>query len=205
MQSLLSFSCFLCVFFFIKYTATTELYTYWPSFPTRRSSDLFSNILLRQRINNILERRKRLQAHYCLSVPRLKNALNNREESALHSSAILSRKDQEFLTRVSTYIHDHACMESLNVEELANQMSISRSVLSRKLKALTGMSPVDYIKSIRMQMALDYLDNTNLNISEVSYNIGFSDPHYFSKCFKQMYKITPTEYVKRKQQSVESA
>ena len=161
----------------------------------------FSNVLLRQRINNLLERRKRLQAYYCLSIPKLEAPQLDESEVEYYSNASgLSMKEQRFLKKVSEFIRQNAAMDKLNVEELSNQIGMSRSVLSRKLKALTGLSPVDYIKNIRLQMATEYFDSTDMNISEVSYSTGFSDPHYFSRCFKQIYKITPTEYVKRKGQ-----
>ena len=165
----------------------------------------FSNVLLRQRISNLLERRKRLQAYYCLSIPKLDSADLDESDGEYYANASgLSVKEQRFLKKISEYIRQNAGMDKLNVEELANQMAMSRSVLSRKLKALTGLSPVDYIKSIRLQLATEYFDTTDMNISEVSYTIGFSHPHYFSRCFKQIYKITPTEYVKRRQQQMQA-
>ena len=69
---------------------------------------------------------------------------------------------------------------------------MSQVQVYRKLKALTGKTPSKYIRFIRMEKAMELLSTSNLNISEIAYNLGFSDPNYFSRTFQQVYGKTPS-------------
>jgi AraC-like DNA-binding protein len=80
------------------------------------------------------------------------------------------------------------------VEEFCKASSMSRSQLHRKLTALTGMSVTEFIRVHRLKIASELLKNPNLNISEVCYASGFSDPSYFSKQFKLIYGISPLQF-----------
>ena len=71
---------------------------------------------------------------------------------------------------------------------------MSRSVLYRKLKALLDQSPQDFIKIIRLKKAVEYLQQTDMNITEIAYQTGFSDPKYFTTCFKKHYRVSPSMY-----------
>ena len=73
---------------------------------------------------------------------------------------------------------------------------MSRVQLFRKFKAITGCSPSEYIKAVRLQHAADILASGKYNIADVAYNVGFSDPKYFSNCFSEKYGMTPSQYVK---------
>ena len=84
-----------------------------------------------------------------------------------------------------------------SVDDVARLMGMSRSVYFKKIKALTGIGPNDYFKSLRLQRAAELLDAGELSITEISYRIGITDSHYFSKCFKQKFGVTPTEYRNR--------
>jgi AraC-like DNA-binding protein len=74
---------------------------------------------------------------------------------------------------------------------------MGRTVFYKKVRGITGHSPNEYIRIIRMKKAAELLVSTNLNVSEVSYNVGISDPFYFSKCFKAQFGESPSQFQKR--------
>jgi AraC-type DNA-binding domain-containing proteins len=82
---------------------------------------------------------------------------------------------------------------------------MSKSSLYRKLKSLSGLSPVEFTKSIRLKHACQMLAHQTGNIADIAYAVGFSDPKYFTSCFKSAFKMTPTEYVKQQKQQAEEA
>ena len=105
--------------------------------------------------------------------------------------------DQRFLTKLTALLEENISNGDLSVDDVARLMGMSRSVYFKKIKALTGIGPNDYFKSLRLQKAAELLDAGELSITEISYRIGITDSHYFSKCFKQKFGVTPTEYRNR--------
>lgn len=81
----------------------------------------------------------------------------------------------------------------LSVDTLAAEMGLGRSQLYRKIKALTNYSPVELMRSLRLRQARSLLTSTDKTISEIAYEVGFSSPAYFTKCYKDAYGETPTE------------
>ncbi len=81
----------------------------------------------------------------------------------------------------------------MNVDQLASEMGLGRSQLYRKIKALTNYSPVELIRNLRLKRARHLLTTTDRSISEIAYEVGFSTPAYFSKCYREAYGETPTE------------
>ena len=108
----------------------------------------------------------------------------------------LQSKDKEFIEKVSKIINENIEDESLNVEGLSKLLGLSRTMVYLKLKKLINMSVSDYILSIRLKKAIELMTDLERNISDVAYEVGFSDPNYFSKVFKKMYKKTPSAYRK---------
>jgi AraC-like DNA-binding protein len=80
------------------------------------------------------------------------------------------------------------------VEELVDEMGISKSVVNRKLKALTDLSTAEFIKTTRLKRACQLLRDKKHRVSDVCYMVGFNDPHYFSKSFRNLYGVSPTQY-----------
>jgi len=80
-----------------------------------------------------------------------------------------------------------------SVEELAAMMGLSRVQLYRKVKALTGNTPVDLLRKARLSRARELLTNTQLTVSEIAYQVGFASPSYFTKCYKDEYGVVPGE------------
>ena len=92
--------------------------------------------------------------------------------------------DKQFITNILKYIHENISNPILNVENLADELLISRSKLYRKIKALTGNTANEFIKKIRLEKAKQFLENSDHSISEISFKVGFSSPSYFTKCYK---------------------
>ena len=101
--------------------------------------------------------------------------------------------DSNFLDRLRQLVQEQMADSDFGVESLASDMSLSRVQLYRKVKALTGRTPVDIIRLSRLNRAKVLLAQGNKNISEVAYDVGFSSPSYFTKCFKEEYGMLPGE------------
>jgi AraC-like DNA-binding protein len=80
------------------------------------------------------------------------------------------------------------------VEKMAEEMNLSRTQLLRKVKALTGLSPNDFIKDLRLKHAAEMITRKSDTITQIGYAVGFNDQSYFTKCFKKQYGLTPSEY-----------
>jgi len=85
----------------------------------------------------------------------------------------------------------------LNVDEIGKSMGLSRVQLYRKIKSLTNYAPNELVRIIRLKAAEQLILKTEKSISEIAYETGFSSPSYFTKCFKEYFTESPTEYVKR--------
>ncbi|ULT29154.1 response regulator [Sphingobacterium sp. E70] len=107
---------------------------------------------------------------------------------------IKSEKDK-FLQKVLSYVHDNIDNPQLSVEALSAHTSMSRASLYNKLLELTGMSPVDFIRSVKLEKAASLLEKSDKSISEIAYETGFANPNYFTKVFKAKYQMTPSEYI----------
>lgn len=101
--------------------------------------------------------------------------------------------DKEFIEKVLNYINNNISNPDLNVESLASQLNLSRSQFYRKVKALTNQTASEFLRNIRLQKAKQVIEKGNTNISEVCYQVGFSSPSYFTKCFKSYFGVLPSE------------
>ena len=104
-------------------------------------------------------------------------------------------QDEKFLSNIIRLIEDHLSESELNVNALCELSGISNKQIYRKIKQLTGMSPVEYIKSIRMKKAAMLLQQKKFTVAEVMYMVGFSNHSYFSKCFQAEFGKTPKQYM----------
>ena len=101
--------------------------------------------------------------------------------------------DGQFLKKIQKIVESRLNDVDLGVNDLGQKVRLSRTQVYRKLKALTGKTPSQFIRSIRLQKALKLLKTTDLNVSEVAYEVGFTDPNYFSKVFKEAFGELPSE------------
>lgn len=102
-------------------------------------------------------------------------------------------KDTVFLTRLRALIQKNLQDSDLNVERVGEEMGLSRVQLYRKVKALTGQSPVELLRTARLQRGRRLLETTDRSISEIAYDVGFTSPSYFTKCFKDEFGKSPNE------------
>ena len=103
--------------------------------------------------------------------------------------------DEKFLKRAVEIVEKNIAEPEFDVTAFVNEIGMSRSVLYRKIQAVTGQSANEFINNIRLKRATQLLSKKSMNISEVSYSVGFNDPQYFSKCFRKEFGVSPTQYV----------
>lgn len=101
--------------------------------------------------------------------------------------------DAEFVTRLHDYIKENMNNPDLNINDLCQYMRMSRVQLYRKSKLNTNFSPVEFVRIIRLKQGKHLLETTQLSVSEIAYEVGFSSPSYFAKCYRDQYGISPTE------------
>lgn len=110
------------------------------------------------------------------------------------AKTVNDKDNEEFLQVITSTIEKHITDFDFNVSMLQFELSIGEKTLYRRVKQLTGLTPVEYIRHIRMNRAALLLKEGNFTVSEVMYMVGFSNSGYFSKCFQAVYEITPTKY-----------
>ena len=110
----------------------------------------------------------------------------------------LDAADKRLLEEINEAIEKHMIDSDFNVSMLQDVIGIGGKQLYRKTKAITGRTPVEYIREMRMKRAAELLSQGKFSVSEVMYTVGFSNSSYFSKCFSKEYGMTPTEYMKVK-------
>jgi AraC-like DNA-binding protein len=103
-------------------------------------------------------------------------------------------QDELFVEHLMLIMNENIENIDLNIDFLASKLNMSRTVFFNKLKSLTGYSPVEFVREIRFERAAQYIKDTNLTVSEISYKVGIDDPRYFSRCFKLKFGQTPSEY-----------
>lgn len=107
---------------------------------------------------------------------------------------IIENEDEKLLRNIVEYIEINISNDNLSVEELSHQMNMSRGSLYNKVLMLTGKSPVEFIRSIRLKKAVHLLENSQMTISQICYEVGFNTPKYFTKLFKDEYNVLPSAY-----------
>ncbi|MBL4663556.1 MAG: response regulator [Flavobacteriaceae bacterium] len=142
----------------------------------------FSPKLLRANVENLIENRRKLQERFA-------------QELILTPKEIaVTTADEEFLNRLQEVLNEYLTQPDFTAAKFSKVMLMNRMQLHRKLKALTGLSSSEFIKNQRLVMAAQLIKTKDLNISEVGYSIGFNDPSYFAKCFKQEFGVSPKEF-----------
>lgn len=153
----------------------------------------FSIHYLELKVDNLLAQRKKLQVFY--SRNKVENTTVNEEEQ--QQTPNLSEKDKAFLSKLSKVMEDQMNNPDLNVDTVVDHFNLSRTNFFHKLKSLTGLSPILYIRDVRMRKAAELIREQQYTMAEIAYMVGYNDPHYFSKSFKAFWGMTATEYAKR--------
>lgn len=145
----------------------------------------FSPEYLQARVDNILKSREQLQERY-------RTELLNLQPQQIQGKT----PNEKFIAKLLDFMERNMDNNALVVEDLVSEMALGRTVFFNKLKSLTGLSPVEFIREVRIKRAAQLLELGTYNITEVTYMVGMNDSRYFSKCFKAVYGMTPTEYKK---------
>ena len=144
----------------------------------------FSAKVLLSRVENLLASRRKL------------NELVNAQSKESEIKAMLGDKDKTFYDRWQEVVAKHIPDSDISMDDLAGELGLGRVQLYRKLKALTGKAPNELLRSARLQRSRILLERTELTISQITYEVGFTSPSYFTKCFKEEFGIGPTEVKK---------
>ena len=147
------------------------------------------------RIKSLLHQRKQLQELY------LKQWSEKGKDSPTPIIEIEPEKpqivpfDELFMKRVMEIMHNQMDNSKLTIDEFAQELGMGRTVFYQKLKSIVGLSPVDFIREMRIKRAMQLMETGEYNVSTIAYMTGFNDPKYFSKCFKKRYGVSPSEFV----------
>lgn len=139
----------------------------------------FSGSVLLARVDNLLRNRTMLRSLF---------SGDKKEEAAEEQ---LGSRDQTFINRLRDSIRQNMGDSDFTVERLGEEVGLSRVQLYRKVKALTGQTPVDLLKKARLERARLLVEKTDKSISEIAYEVGFTAPSYFNKCFKDEFGVSP--------------
>ena len=150
----------------------------------------FSIELLLARIDNLLTQRRKLFEKFS------SQAARNKAVELVVEDVVVTDRDEEFMKEVMSWLADHIENSDLTIDQLASHLGLGRTTMYNKLKSLTGKSPVELIKEYRITKSRMLLGTGQFSVSEVAYKVGFSDPGYFSRCFREQYHMSPAEYLK---------
>jgi YesN/AraC family two-component response regulator len=148
----------------------------------------FSATYLKRRIENIISQRHALQQSYLEQI-----TPENSAEYKLESPQIVDA-DQQMMKTLMNFLEDNIGNPELRIDDLASAVNLGRTVFYEKIKSIVGMTPVDFVRHVRMQRAEELVARSKSSFSEIAYAVGFSDPKYFSKCFKKETGMSPSEY-----------
>ena len=144
----------------------------------------FNSKLLLVRLRNLMDNHKRLKQFF--------------GDKTTLSKESVSDVDKGFVDRFRELIEENLADSELSVEDLGGKMGLSRVQLYRKIKALTNYSPNDLVRIARLKKAASLLASSEKTISEITYEVGFTSPSYFTKCYKEYFGESPTDFLKRR-------
>lgn len=149
----------------------------------------FNFQLLESRIRNLLSQRQNL------------HSLFTKRNTIKASELQVTSLDEQFLQRVIQIIELNISNADLTVLDLYRELGVSRAQFFKRIQALTDKSPLDIVRDIRLQHAIQLLEKSQLSVSEIAYKVGYKSPKYFTRCFKEVYHIPPSAYASRKRRS----
>ena len=145
----------------------------------------FNESLLKIRVRKIIENREKVKEYFQENL-----TFGERKES-------VAEIDKTFITKFRKVVEANLIDSDLNVDEIGKSLGLSRVQLYRKIKSLTNFAPNELVRTIRLKAAEQLILKSEKNISEIAYDTGFSSPSYFSKCFKEYFNESPTDFLKR--------
>ena len=156
----------------------------------------FSSTYLKTRIKSLLYQRKQLQELY------LEQWSDQKKEAPAPTLLVeveperpqIVPFDELFMKRVMEIMHEQMDNSKLTIDEFAQELGMGRTVFYQKLKSIVGLSPIDFVREMRIKRAKQLMETGEYNVSTIAYMTGFNDPKYFSKCFKKKYGVSPSEF-----------
>ena len=153
----------------------------------------FSSTYLKTRIQYLLQQRKQLQQRF------MEQYTTTRTNKYTDPSPIqITPFDEQFMQTVKNVVEKQMENPEFTIDMFAQEVNMGRTAFYQKLKNITGMTPIDFLQTMRLKRGVQLMESGEYNVSTVAYKIGFNDPKYFSKCFKKHMGVTPTEYCKSK-------
>ncbi len=143
---------------------------------------------LRVRVKNLIEQRKKLRERFS------KDIKLEPKDIAITSA------DESFLIRTMEIIENHMEDSEFEVRDFQDEIGMSRMQLFRKIKALTDNTPSEFIRNLRLKRAAQLMEQNYGNIAQITYKVGFNNLSYFAKCFKELFEMSPSEYLKKHSQ-----
>lgn len=147
----------------------------------------FSTKLLLASIFKLIEQREKLREKF------------SNDLSAKRPIICTSDKDKEFVENLTRIVEEELTNPEFTADDFASRMSLGRTIFYRKVRGVTGYTPKEYLRVIRMKKAAELLVTQQYTVSEVTYMVGINDPFYFSRCFKAQFGISPSGYLKNHQ------
>lgn len=142
----------------------------------------FNVSLLKSRVKNLIDTRQKLREQF-------------KSDFKLEPKSIeVTSPDQQLIKEMITVIEDNLSNQEFTIDDLAKKVGLSRAVFYRKLPKITGCTPNDFLRLMRLKRAAQLLKNSDLSVKEVSYQVGFNSPKYFSQKFKEEFGTSPVEY-----------
>ena len=153
----------------------------------------FSTKLLRTSIFKLIEQRDKLREKF------------SNDLSAKRPVMCTSDKDKEFVENLTRIVEEQLTNPEFTADDFASMMSLGRTIFYRKVRGVTGYTPKEYLRIMRMKKAAELLSTQQYTVSEVTYMVGINDPFYFSRCFKAQFGISPSSYQKKYQENIGNA
>lgn len=142
----------------------------------------FSPQLLMARILQLLNQREILRQKF------------GKEPQEIRSAMLSNEQDSLFVKRLDSIVYSRLGEQDLSVDKVAGLLHLGRTIFYKKVRGTTGYTPNEYIRIIRLRKAAELLKEGEKNVSEVAYAVGFDNPYYFSKCFKEQFGMPPSQY-----------
>jgi len=152
----------------------------------------FKPDILQLKVQNLLDSRKKLQEFFV------------RNHKINPTEVVVTSKDDEFLQRAVDCVESNLSNSEFNVSVFIQEIGMSRSVLFKKIKGLTGLSTTEFIRTIRIKRAAQFLSQDFGSISEVAYKVGFNDLKYFRTCFRKQFNSSPTEFIAKQKEKAKT-
>lgn len=148
----------------------------------------FSMKLLLASVSKLMEQREKLREKF------------TKDPNSVHATISVTEKDKEFADKLLLVMESQLSNPKLSVDDLASIMGMGRTVFYSKVRGVTGYSPAEYMRIMRMKKAAQLLLSGQYTVAEISYKVGINDPFYFSKCFKNQFGVSPSVYQKGKRE-----